>query len=345
MWDGWHYLHLSQAGYGERDESCRFYPLFPMGILALAPLLGGSHLLAGLLFSNLASTAGFLIFYYCVYSKYGSGTANWSLIFLGAFPGALFYQAVYSESLFFLLLMAAWAWLELRLYNLVWLVAFLLPLARPTGVFLGLPILWYLARDKPLPIMKCFWRPLDSQSAKITGKLAEKRGFREEWTNLRYYALLLAPFLGWCCYLYLMWKWSGDPWIGFKTQLKCHSVGNIVNLPKFLISFFKVTRLHEFESSFLERVVFVLFCATLPMQWRTDRSFLVWAYVLGLLPAMSGELNSFTRYLAPAFPFFIALGRSLGNENRARQRWALLLVFISLHVVLLWRFLNFKWAG
>jgi hypothetical protein len=341
MWDGWHYLFLSDYGYSGRTESCRFYPLFPLGIIGLARVIGGSHLLAGLLLSNLASLAGFVLFYYCVYSKYGSITAKWSLIFLAVFPGALFYQAVYSESLFFLLLMITWIGLERKLYTLVWAGAFLLPLTRANGVFIGMPIIWCLVRDKPLPFLK-FSAPF---AATLRRNLLDQTLPEVKWANLRYYRLLLAPLLGWGCYLGMMWLWAGDPWIGFKTQLQSHSVGNLVNIPKFVISFFEVTRWHAFESSFLERCIFVVFCSTLSVQWQLDRNLLVWTYILAILPAMSGELNSFTRYVAPAFPFFIALGAFLGDKSQLRKRWALLVVFILLHLILLWRYLNFKWAG
>jgi hypothetical protein len=46
-----------------------------------------------------------------------------------------------------------------------------------------------------------------------------------------------------------------------------------------------------------------------------------------------------------AFPLFIALAMFFGRKDR---RWALtgvLAISIGLHVWLLWRFVNFRWAG
>jgi hypothetical protein len=46
-----------------------------------------------------------------------------------------------------------------------------------------------------------------------------------------------------------------------------------------------------------------------------------------------------------AFPMFIALGVFLGRRQWRWLRWGLLAVFGVLHLVLVWRFVNFRWAG
>jgi hypothetical protein len=72
---------------------------------------------------------------------------------------------------------------------------------------------------------------------------------------------------------------------------------------------------------------------------------MVWIYVLGILPAMSGTFTSYTRFASCAFPMFIALGVFLGRPERRFLRWATVWIFATLHAVLLWRFVNFRWAG
>jgi hypothetical protein len=95
----------------------------------------------------------------------------------------------------------------------------------------------------------------------------------------------------------------------------------------------------------LDRSVFMLLLYTLPVVWRLDKGLLVWAYLLGILPAMSGTFTSFTRFASCAFPMFIALGVFLGRREWRWPRYALLTVFVTLHLVLVWRFVNFRWAG
>ena len=53
--------------------------------------------------------------------------------------------------------------------------------------------------------------------------------------------------------------------------------------------------------------MFIILLYTLPLKWRLGKDLLVWTYVLGIMPAMSGAFISFTRYESPAFPMFIAL--------------------------------------
>jgi hypothetical protein len=67
--------------------------------------------------------------------------------------------------------------------------------------------------------------------------------------------------------------------------------------------------------------------------------------VLGVVPAMSGTFTSFTRFESMAFPIFIALGVVLSRPGWRFVRWSLIAVFVVLHLVLVWRFLNFRWAG
>lgn len=388
--DGRAYLALSQTGYAAGHRFCAFYPLFPLLIRWTTPLAGGNPLLAGLVLSNAASVAGWALFYTRVRRRWGAAAAGWALAFLVSFPGALFYQFVHTESLFFLLLMLLWWGLEERRRGWVWGAAFLLPLTRAIGVFAVLPIAWYAAQQSGLLERVGDWcrRQLRcrtvqrgtnlaagekgtaeaGEGAADSGRPAEPRcgaagmkapaqrrptgpaeggagGRRWPWT------LLAAPVVGWGVYLGLMAAWTGNPFEGFAAQRHwgVHSVGNLVNLPKFVVGFFTPTHWHEFRGSLLDRGVFVLVLYLLPVLWRLDKGLLVWTYWLGVLPAMSGTFTSYTRYAACAFPVFVGLGVYFAGAARGTVRgwgrWVLVGVFGGLHLVLLWRQVNFRWAG
>ncbi|MCD6319089.1 MAG: hypothetical protein J7M03_00240, partial [Candidatus Desulfofervidaceae bacterium] len=102
----------------------------------------------------------------------------------------------------------------------------------------------------------------------------------------------------------LMWHWTGNPFEGFVAQKRwaAHSIHNLWDVPKFVIGFFSPTQWHAFRGSFLDRSVFVLLLYALPVLWRVDKELLVWAYVLGILPAMSGTFTSYIRFASCAFP-------------------------------------------
>jgi hypothetical protein len=148
-------------------------------------------------------------------------------------------------------------------------------------------------------------------------------------------------------YLSLMLYWTGNAFEGFEAQRfwGVHSVLNLINAPGFLWAFFTPIELHAFRDGMLDRIAFMLLIYSLPVMWRQDRLLLSWTYALGVVPAMSGMFSSFIRFESIAFPVFVAAGISLSQQ---RGRWptaAVLGLAAILHVVLVWNFVNFRWAG
>jgi len=148
-----------------------------------------------------------------------------------------------------------------------------------------------------------------------------------------------------------MAAWTGNPFEGFAAQRHwgVHAVGNLVNVPKFVAGFFTPTAWHGFTGSVLDRLVFVGVLYALPVLWRLDRGLVVWAVWLGVIPALSGTFTSYTRYAGCAFVVFAGLGAYFAGAARGSGRWwgrwAVVGVFGVLHLVLVWRHVNFQWAG
>lgn len=147
----------------------------------------------------------------------------------------------------------------------------------------------------------------------------------------------------------MMYYWTGNPFEGFEAQKHwaVHSISNLWNVPKFVACLFWPTEWYEFVGSLLDRCVFIMLLYCLPVIWGLDkrRGLVVWTYVLGVMPAMSGTFTSYTRYASCVFPMFIALGAFLGRADWRWLRWAVVAIFAALHLVLVWRFVNFSWAG
>jgi hypothetical protein len=341
-WDAEHYLYLSEIGYSPTARSRAFYPLWPLAVSWFSLLTGGNHLVAGMVLSNLFSLAGWAIFYHVCARRFGERVAFLGLVLLIIFPGSLFYQFIYSESLFFLLLMLLWLGLEQGRFGLAWIAAFLLPLTRAVGLFALLPLAWYWLMRRP-------WRWLERWQWLKVERQRHVSGRSDATTNPRWQetALLAAPLLGWAVYLGLMWFWTGNPFEGMKAQKYwgAHSISNLWDLPKFVIGFLDPTTWHGFKGSVLDRCAFLLLLYTLPVIWRLGKGMCLWTYVLGVLPAMSGTFTSFIRFESCVFPLFIALAAFFSGLKR---KWPLALFATSsaiLHIVLLWRFVNFRWAG
>jgi hypothetical protein len=364
-YDAAHYLNLSEVGYGKDMPECAFYPLWPLLIRGASNFTAGSHLIAGLVLANVFSLAAWLIFHRIVAKRFGEIVAKWALAFLILFPGSLFYQFIYSEPVFFLLVMLLWMGLEKEQHGMAWVAVFLLPLARGVGVFCGLPIGWHLLmRFPPAWVQRAigpwrwsermFWpeRLAPEQSRVRENSRCATAGAYSLLTEQRRHKgwaclLLVAPLAGWAAYLALMWHWTGNPLEGIQAQKhwRVHSISNLWNVPKIVIGLFNPNTWHAFTGSLLDRCLFILLLYTLPVQWRLGKDLLVWSYVLGILPAMSGTFTSFTRYASCAFPMFIALAVFLSKPERRWLAWGLVIVFSALHLVLVWRFVNFRWAG
>lgn len=351
-WDAEHYLYLSTHGYGPDVRSIAFYPLWPLVVRAAAPLAGGNSVIAGLVLANLFSLAGWVVFHRAAARRFGEAAADWALALLVAFPGALFLQFIYSEPLFFLLVAGLWWGLERQRWGVAGLTGLLLPLTRGVGVFAVLPLGWLVLASRQ-------WR--FSQTRSGGQKLRAVPG-----------ALLAAPVLGWVLYLALMWQWTGHPWAGIEAQKYwgVHALSNLWDVPKFVRGFFEVTAWHEFTGSMLDRLGFVLVLYALPVLWRHGRDLLAWTLMLAVIPAMSGTFTSFVRFESCAFPVFLAAGIWLTEGLAGRDTpqaageaaatssifpapssllrgfgWGLLAIFSAIHLHLLWRFLNYHWAG
>lgn len=64
-----------------------------------------------------------------------------------------------------------------------------------------------------------------------------------------------------------------------------------------------------------------------------------------MLPAMTGTFTSSTRFIARVFPMFIALAVTLRPPEHRMRRVVFLAVFGCIHFRLLFRHVDFEWAG
>jgi hypothetical protein len=179
-WDSVWFLRIAEHGYdAATGAASAFYPLYPGAVALLGRALLGHYVLAGILVSLAAALGSFLLLYRLAEERLGAEGARRAVLYLAVFPFALFLQAVYSESLYLLLTLAAFLFAERRRFLAAGGAAGLALLTRPTGVAL-LPALALLA-----------WRERDR--ARALGALA------------------LAPLL-FAAYPLYLWRAEDDPW-------------------------------------------------------------------------------------------------------------------------------------
>jgi hypothetical protein len=333
-WDGEHYLHLSEEGYKAGSSSDAFYPLWPAMIHAGAWMIGGHDMAAALILANIFSLVGLLLFHRLIAEAHGNKIANDSLILMIAYPGALFLQFPYSESLFLLLIMLFFIGLMRKNYWLVAFTGFVLPLTRATGVFCLLPLLWLIGEQ-------AFRQATESHP-----KGFPFLKFLAATCQNRLMAVCLVPLLGYACYFWIMWSQTGNPLEGFAAQkqyINQPSIRNIVNLPGFIEAFYNFSWRHGIADSPIDRALFVIFLASLPLVWRLNKLYFFYAIGCGLVPAMSNWFVSYSRYLILFFPLFVVLA-----EKSQGKRWHFAYItgmFGFVQICFIIKHVNFRWAG
>jgi len=362
-WDSAHYLVLSKGGYTAGSSSCAFYPLWPMLLRGVNLATGGSRpVLTAMVLANGLSLIGLWLLGRLMERHCGPGISRDALILLLAFPGALFFSFPYTESLYLVLLMAFFWGLELKRWGWVAAAGFLLPLTRAVGVFIVLPLAWWLyelepkarreeisgndsrvatstrsrRRESALTLPGCKWSGLTSAATRLAGMLAHRRSL-----------LLLAPLLGYATYFGLMYLWTGNAFEGFEAQ-KAYpyspSIKNMFDLPAFWSAFIQVRSLGGMMDSALDRGFFLLFLALLPAVWKRNRVWFWYVLPAGLIPALTSYFMSYRRYIMVLFPLFIVLAQWLGRGPRW-MFWYYVILMAALQAWAVSQFVNFFWAG
>jgi hypothetical protein len=148
-WDSVFFLRIAEHGYDHVARSATaFFPLYPAVLGVVGRIFFGHYVLAGIVVSLAAGLASFVLLYRLAETKLGAEGARRTVLYLAVFPMALFLQAVYSESLFLLLSIGAFALAERKRFLGAGVVTGLALLTRPSAVAL-LPALAIFAWRSP----------------------------------------------------------------------------------------------------------------------------------------------------------------------------------------------------
>jgi hypothetical protein len=104
-WDAAWYLDIAATGYADEVARTAFFPLYPLLVRGVGELGGGSPgalLIAAFAVSLGAFLGALALFWRLVALELGRPLARPALLLLAVFPGALYFGAPYSESLFLL---------------------------------------------------------------------------------------------------------------------------------------------------------------------------------------------------------------------------------------------------
>ena len=102
-WDAFWYLDIVTRGYHWNgnpleQQNVVFFPLYPLLMRVLGAVIGGHPLVAGLCVSLAAFLLALTYFWRWTADRLGADAATGAVWLLSAFPLALFFSAVYTES-------------------------------------------------------------------------------------------------------------------------------------------------------------------------------------------------------------------------------------------------------
>ena len=166
-WDTDFYNQIATRGYrwdpsAFLHQNVVFFPLYPLLMRWGGALLGGHPLLAGTIASFAAFAGAIALLYRLAVLELGEEKARSVLLLLSTYPFALFYSAVYTESVFLLLTVGAFYAMRRRYLVLAALSGLAAGLTRPNGFWLALPLLWIAASAPP-------WTPQSTTPARASG--------------------------------------------------------------------------------------------------------------------------------------------------------------------------------
>ena len=310
-WDSFWYTDIAENGYvfkgPEKLSNIVFFPLYPLLIKVTSFFVDGNLMLAGWL---LSITFLFLaLFYFAKLIREFHKEIDYKLplMLLLIFPTAFFLNAIYTESLFLFLSIAAFYYALKKNFVLAGIFGFFASLTRITGALLFIPLLWEYFKNRK------FTRPFNKELLSI----------------------FLVPLGTLSFFLFHYFKF-GDFFLFFRVE---GWWGRAFSLNK--DHFLLLT--HPAAVNLFTDVLFVIFAvmATYFVFKKLRTSYGLYMAATLLVALGTGTLMSIGRYLLVLFPIYILLAKLKDQYQLFAYIFISVLLF-AMNVIL---FVNNYWAG
>lgn len=279
-WDGRWYVSVADAGYVERpgqQSNLAYSPLYPLAMRIVAAPFGGDRaalVAAGLAVSQVALVVALAYLVRLAGLDLDAASARRSALYVLAYPTTILLSAVYAESTFLALAVAAFWYGRRGRWPAAGALGMLAALARPFGVLVAIALAAELVSAHPA-------------SRRRVGP----------WACLALGPLALA---GWAGYLFAL---TGRP----LALLDAHAAwsvrpGNALSAVADLFD----PRVYGFPWAVLALLLLALFLSA--QAWRLRRSYGVYCALMLAALASPGTLTSSMRHELGLFPAFIVLG-------------------------------------
>ena len=363
-WDGVWFIKIAADGYQAHPFSPAFFPLYPLLLRAATPLTGGNFVIAGILVSLVCYAGAMVVLYQLTSSELGPQAALWTVVFTSVFPTALFFQAVYSESLFLLLTLLCFRWARGGRWAAACSAGLLATLARSTGLVLVLPlamIWWEQRRGFAIRLPGGRSRDTDGEPP-ASGRERAQRPRRPSPASPAW--LLMVP-AGLGLYMAFLWTQFRNPWMfdvvqgnwGRRLGVPFATIWRgggafVAALSAFVTHGFANVLVHtpsgglnsDSVANLLEFLALVVAVLALVACWRRlPAAYTVYAAAALLFPllypAAARPLSSLPRFVVVIFPLFMGTSALLAGHRV--WRWVLVAVMLPFLLLATVCFANF----
>ncbi len=323
-WDSDWYLSIVKFGYipgetlGEGYSNLAFFPLYPYLIKLFTFFLPSSLrtnallIAVGLLISNVLFIAALCCLYELGRSCFTDGSGLKAVLMTLALPGAYFFSAFYTESLFLFLIVFAFYFAEHERWAWAGIFAMFASLTRPHGILLAVPLLLFYMRSRNWQL-RCI-RP-----------------------NLAWF--LLIP-LGVLLHFGHLYRITGDPLAFFKAQsVWGRTVGSIFNA-----AFFEPLTKADNQVAWVDFLLIltaIVLSAVLMLQ-RKHWIYGIYSLLCAMILLNSGSFYSMSRYVSVIFPLSLFLAEKIRSKALF---WGLCLLFWTLQTMLYAGWVNYYWIA
>lgn len=312
-WDSFWYLDIAQNGYSfkgaEKLSNIVFLPLYPFLIKITSFFVMKDLILTGWILSSIFLLLALLYLFKLVKEFHPEINPYLPIFFLLIFPTAFFLNAVYTESLFLFLSLAAFYYSLKKKFLWAGIFGFFASLTRITGALLFIPFLWEYFK---------------SHNFNLTRSL-----------NPKLLPIFLVPVGTLSFFLYHYFKFN-DFFLFFKVE---NWWGRMFKLNKDHFLLFSNPAIVNFCLD----VFFIIFVLTILyfVFKKLRTSYGLYMLVTLTIILSTGTFMSVGRYILVLFPIYILLA-SIKNQY-LQQSW----IFISTLLLAMYTilFVNNYWAG
>lgn len=309
--DGVHYLTIIEKGYQGTGLIQAFFPGYPLIVVALTNLIP-NQLVAGLVVSHLALVAAVVIWFLLVKKLYDEHVSWLSLLVVLSFPTSFYFGALYSESLFLLCVVSAfWA----AVHKKWWLAALATMVASATrvvGVFLI-----------PALLIELWWQTYETGTWRW--HMANVKAFVQ--TYIVTILLVMSGALGLGAYMFYLQQNYQDPlyFLHVQSEFGAGRQENLVIYPQVVWRYVKILLTYRpFDWKYFalvqEAVVGTVGLMALIASFKWVRpSIVTFSLLAFLLPPLTGNFSSMSRYVLVCLAYFIAAGILL--HRYPQHRW------------------------